>query len=192
MTSVQQRKKDESNQPKLADTVEVKSSKGFRWMAVLLFLVSCGGIAYFINSNHMENLSNAMYSMSGKGTASFDLNFPISEIESLRFESIVIGDTESRTIANGDSVKLHVKGLLTTGKEFWATGNPITESSFDTRIGVGQLIAGFDQGVVGMHIGELRRIYIPWTMGYGAGGMPPAIPAKADLIFEVQLAAFNN
>lgn len=59
--------------------------------------------------------------------------------------------------------------------------------------GYGRLIPGFDQGVTGMKIGGKRRIFIPWQLAYGARGRPgpdaahPGIPAKADLIFDVEL-----
>ena len=59
--------------------------------------------------------------------------------------------------------------------------------------GYGRLIPGFDQGVAGMKIGGKRRIFIPWQLAYGAHGRPgpdaahPGIPAKADLIFDVEL-----
>jgi peptidylprolyl isomerase len=59
--------------------------------------------------------------------------------------------------------------------------------------GYGRLIPGFDQGVVGMRVGGKRRIFIPWQLAYGAMGRPgpdpahPGIPAKANLIFDVEL-----
>lgn len=58
--------------------------------------------------------------------------------------------------------------------------------------GMGRLIPGFDQGVAGMHIGGKRRIFIPWELAYGTRDIPPreghiGIPAKSDLIFDVEL-----
>ncbi len=59
--------------------------------------------------------------------------------------------------------------------------------------GMGRLIPGFDQGFTGMKIGGKRRLFIPWQLAYGAKGRPgpdaahPGIPAKADLIFDVEL-----
>lgn len=59
--------------------------------------------------------------------------------------------------------------------------------------GFGRLIPGFDQGFNGMKIGGKRRLFIPWQLAYGAHGRPgpdpahPGIPAKADLIFDVEL-----
>jgi peptidylprolyl isomerase len=58
--------------------------------------------------------------------------------------------------------------------------------------GMGRLIPGFDYGVVGMHVGGKRRLFIPWQMAYGTRAIPdrpdhPGIPAKSDLIFDVEL-----
>ncbi len=60
-------------------------------------------------------------------------------------------------------------------------------------VGLGRMIAGFDQGFTGMKVGGKRRIFIPWQLGYGAREMPergadhPGIPAKSDLVFDVEL-----
>jgi len=64
--------------------------------------------------------------------------------------------------------------------------------------GVGGTIPGFDQGFVGMKVGGKRRIFIPWQMAYGTRNMPdhgpehPGIPAKSDLIFDVQLVEVTD
>jgi peptidylprolyl isomerase len=58
--------------------------------------------------------------------------------------------------------------------------------------GMGRLIPGFDYGVMGMHVGGKRRLFIPWQMAYGTRSVPdrpdhPGIPSKSDLIFDVEL-----
>lgn len=74
------------------------------------------------------------------------------------------------------------------GKPKMNDGEPI---SFPQ--GFGRVIPGFDQGFVGMKIGGKRRLFIPWQLAYGARGRPgpnaanPGIPAKADLIFDIEL-----
>jgi peptidylprolyl isomerase len=66
-------------------------------------------------------------------------------------------------------------------------GTPIT-----FPYGVGRVIPGWDNGFEGMHIGGKRRLFIPYQLAYGAAGKPPTIPAKSDLIFDVELIAVTD
>lgn len=65
-------------------------------------------------------------------------------------------------------------------------------------VGMGRMIPGFDQGFAGMKVGGIRRIFIPWQLGYGSRALPdrgpehPGIPAKSDLVFEVELADISD
>ena len=60
-------------------------------------------------------------------------------------------------------------------------------------VGLGRMIPGFDQGFSGMRVGGIRRIFVPWQLGYGSRALPdrdashPGIPSKSDLVFEVEL-----
>lgn len=65
-------------------------------------------------------------------------------------------------------------------------------------IGIGRMIPGFDQGFNGMHVGGKRRLFVPWQLAYGNHAMPdhgpdhPGIPAKSDLIFDVELVDMTD
>ena len=87
---------------------------------------------------------------------------------------------------SGDSVTVQYVGVLfANGKEFdssWKAGKPFT-----FNLGSGGVIAGWDQGVEGMKVGGRRRLIIPADLAYGAAGSPPAIPANAALVFDVDL-----
>jgi peptidylprolyl isomerase len=80
---------------------------------------------------------------------------------------------------------VHYTGWLTDGTKFDSSvdrGTPIT-----FPYGAHQVIPGWDTGFQGMHVGGKRRLYIPYQLAYGETGRPPVIPAKADLIFDIEL-----
>jgi FKBP-type peptidyl-prolyl cis-trans isomerase FkpA len=85
----------------------------------------------------------------------------------------------------GDNVRIHYVGTLADGTEFDSSrkrGIP-----FEFRLGSGQVIKGFDRGVVGMKVGGKRQLTIPPELGYGRKGAPPLIPPRATLVFEIEL-----
>ena len=82
-------------------------------------------------------------------------------------------------------MKVHYTGRLTDGKKFDSSvdrGDPFVFS-----IGVGQVIKGWDEGVMSMKVGGKRQLIIPPDLGYGARGAGGAIPPNAELIFDVEL-----
>lgn len=84
----------------------------------------------------------------------------------------------------GKRVKVHYTGWLTTGKKFDSSvGGP----PFGFRIGAGDVIKGWDEGVAGMKVGGKRQLRIPPDLAYGQKGYPGVIPPNATLVFDVQL-----
>jgi peptidylprolyl isomerase len=91
------------------------------------------------------------------------------------------------TAAKGDQVTVNYVGkLYSNGKVFDASWNrKATFGPFE--IGVGSVIKGWDDGVVGMKVGGRRELIIPPALAYGAAGSPPTIPKNATLVFVVDL-----
>lgn len=88
----------------------------------------------------------------------------------------------------GDKVTVNYVGVLyKTGKEFNASWE--TKEPFSFTLGEGQVIKGWDKGVVGMKVGGRRELIIPAELAYGKTGSPPKIPANEALVFVVDLLA---
>jgi FKBP-type peptidyl-prolyl cis-trans isomerase len=85
----------------------------------------------------------------------------------------------------GQTVSVHYAGFLTNGKKFDASYD--RGQFFDFPLGAGRVIKGWDEGVVGMKVGEKRKLVIPPELGYGARGAGGVIPPNATLIFIVEL-----
>ena len=92
------------------------------------------------------------------------------------------------TVVAGNTVTVHATGLVKeTNKKFWSTKDP-GQKPFTYPAGQGKVITGWDQGVLGMRIGEVRSLEIPAAEGYGAGGFPAwGIPENATLLFEIEV-----
>lgn len=102
-------------------------------------------------------------------------------------QEITVGD--GALAEAGRRVSVHYSGWLSDGTPFDSSlerGQP-----FEFRLGAGQVIAGWDEGVAGMRVGGKRKLTIPPQLGYGARGAGGVIPPNAVLVFEVELLAVN-
>jgi len=107
---------------------------------------------------------------------------------SLEKEDLTVGT--GAEAKDGDTVHVQYTGTLTNGKKFDSSydhgGDP-----FKVTIGQGEVIKGWDEGLLGMKVGGKRRLRIPSDLGYGSAGSPPDIPGNAGLVFEIELVSID-
>ena len=101
----------------------------------------------------------------------------------LKYEDTIAGD--GATAGAGQTVSVHYTGWLTNGTKFDSSKD--RNDPFEFKLGAGQVIRGWDEGVQGMKIGGTRKLTIPPQLGYGARGAGGVIPPNATLVFEVEL-----
>ncbi len=154
----------------------------------LIIFVVIGGIAVFSSKKPAVNkplatdvptftikTSEEPVSTASPGT--------VMETDKLIIDDEVVG-TGAEAVS-GKKVTVHYTGTLTDGTKFDSSLERGTPFSFN--LGAGEVIAGWDQGVLGMKVGGKRKLTIPSSLAYGPNGIPGTIPGGATLIFEVEL-----
>uniref|UniRef100_A0A8C2WVV9 peptidylprolyl isomerase n=1 Tax=Cyclopterus lumpus TaxID=8103 RepID=A0A8C2WVV9_CYCLU len=96
----------------------------------------------------------------------------------------------SRKVEVSDYIRYHYNGTLLDGTLFDSSHTRMR--TYDTYVGIGWLIAGMDQGLLGMCVGERRIITMPPSLGYGENGDGSDIPGQASLVFDVVLLDLHN
>jgi peptidylprolyl isomerase len=108
----------------------------------------------------------------------------VTTASGLKYVDVVAGKGAAPTA--GKTVKVHYTGTLENGKKFDSSVD--RNEPFSFTIGVGQVIKGWDEGVMTMKVGGKRKLIIPANLGYGARGAGGgAIPPNATLLFDVEL-----
>lgn len=152
----------------------------------LIILTILGGIIFaailiFISGNiHKSTTPSTDQTMTTTSTTD---NTNASPSGQLKIEDLQVGS--GREVKSGDTVTMNYTGTLTDGTKFDSSYD--RNQPFTTQIGVGQVIKGWDEGILGMKVGGKRRLTIPADLGYGATGAGDKIPPNSTLIFEVEL-----
>lgn len=173
--------------------------KNFFPLIIVVAFVLLGGLGiYFIMNQKSPNIKqigseNVFSTITQAPTAQQSSPTPIPTIVStktledgLKIEDEKIG--EGKEVVSGDTIVIHYLGTLANGQKFdssYDRGQP-----FETQIGVGAVIKGWDEGVIGMKVGGKRRLTIPSELGYGSQGAGP-IPPNSTLIFNVELVGIK-
>ncbi len=150
-------------------------------VASSVFLTACGA-----NTNNttvdLGNLNSQQTQQKGNTMADYR-----GDVNELKIEDQVVGT--GAEVKAGDTIEVHYTGKLLDGKVFDSSIPRGQTASF--AIGVGQVIEGWDVGLIGMKEGGKRTLTIPPEMGYGARGAGASIPPNASLIFEVELISIQ-
>ena len=135
----------------------------------LMFLIA---VIYLITNNQNNiNYSNKLI---------------INKINNMELKKEILKEgSGEKTVEKGDAVVVHYTGTFEDGAKFDSSLD--RSAPFGFTVGVGQVIQGWDQGLIGMKIGEKAKLIIPPDMAYGPGGIPGAIPPNSTLIFEIEL-----
>jgi FKBP-type peptidyl-prolyl cis-trans isomerase len=99
----------------------------------------------------------------------------------LWYRTLSMPTAPGATVAAGDSVTVKYSGYLSTGTLF-------DSGQFPFKAGVGRVIPGFDEGVIGMQVGERRRLLVPPSLAYGLQNYGP-IPGNSVLVFDVEMVS---
>ena len=148
--------------------MENKNNMGIIWAVLILALI---GFLIFISIRNKANMA--------------------TDTNNMDMETNVGAD--GQVAKTGDMVSMNYTGRLENGTVFDSNVDPKFGhvQPFEFTLGAGQVIAGWDKGIVGMKVGEKKPLTIPSADGYGAAGRPPTIPPNATLIFDVELVAIK-
>ncbi len=112
-------------------------------------------------------------------------NYPTAIATPTGLHYIVEQEGTGATPNKHNNVSVHYTGMLTNGKVFDSSHK--RNKPFTFKLGLGNVIKGWDEGIALLNVGGKAKLIIPYFLGYGEQGSPPVIPAKATLIFDVEL-----
>jgi len=162
-------------------------------LAVIICLV-VAGVLIFIS---IKNKVNNMPTNNNIGTNDTGSTIPTIPTENTATPTPApaTNNTQTGQVAKtGDTVAMNYTGRLADGTVFDSNTDAKFGhvTPFEFTLGAGQVITGWDKGIVGMKVGEKKTLVIPPADGYGAAGVPGTIPPNATLTFDVELLAIKK
>jgi len=119
--------------------------------------------------------------------ANSELVFEVEVLGTYKVKITDLVEGKGPPVGNNDTVSVHYTGRLASNKVQFDSSRG--KRPLEVTIGRGEVIPGWEDGLVGMRVGGKRKLEIPAELGYGAKGFPPDIPPDADLEFEVELVS---
>lgn len=157
---------------------------------LVIVLIVVAVIIYFSlpkPNNMTSTLNNNQPTQSPEGTsAQSATNF---NIQGMKVEVLKQGTGNGAKV--GDNIQVNYTGTLLDGTKFDSSLNP-GRTPFPYTLGQNQVIQGWELGLLGMKVGEERKLTIPPELGYGAQGANGVIPPNATLIFVIDMLSING
>lgn len=150
-------------------------------VAVVIILIVVG--IYFMNSSNQPQQGKFQKAKSSKSQTtekSFD-------IQGMKVE--ILKEGSGKEAKTGDNIVVDYVGTLLDGTKFDSSVD--RKQPFPYTLGQNMVIQGWELGLLGMKVGETRRLTIPPELAYGVQGRPPVIPQNATLIFDIQMLSIN-
>jgi FKBP-type peptidyl-prolyl cis-trans isomerase len=139
-----------------------------------------------VNASMRAALAAEQPELSTEESLAIDRLFPTAQIESSGLRYLVRNPGASQRMPRiTDEVAVRYTGRFLNGQVFDHSDR------FTFRVGMGDVIAGWDKAILEMKQGEIRTLIVPWWLAYGEKGAPPTIPPKTTLVFDVELLEFR-
>jgi len=174
----------------------------WQWVIIIavLILTFCMLVYFFIADNNksksdalkysaqLETIKKNMIDNNNLNKNKMETPSTNFDIQGMKVEILKAGT--GAEAKNGDNVTVNYTGTLENGTKFDSSLNA-GRSPFEFKLGQNMVIKGWELGVLGMKVGEKRKLTIPSDLGYGSAGAGGVIPPNATLIFEVDLLKIN-